>query len=94
MIQEHYPNRLFVLRKQRNLSQKQVSALIGQKDRTMLSKYERGHVVPSLQIAAKFEALFETSVSNIFPGLFSRSENEVGAEALRSHSTALSSFHN
>ena len=77
MLQEHYPNRLCFLRRRNHLSQKQVAVLLGQKDRTMISKYERGHVQPQFSVAAKFQILFGARIEDIFPEEFKRFEREV-----------------
>jgi len=70
---ESSPNRLCVLRKQHGLSQKQLAALIGQ-DRTMISMYERGRILPTLTSAGMFQVLFGLSVADIFPELFRQLE--------------------
>jgi transcriptional regulator with XRE-family HTH domain len=73
---EHSPNRLCLLRKQHGLSQKQLAAIVGQ-DRTMISMYERGKVLPSLTAAGMFQLLFGENVADIFPGLFEVLEKEL-----------------
>ena len=70
---ESSPNRLCVLRKQHGLSQKQLAALVGQ-DRTMISMYERGRILPTLTSAGMFQLLFGQSITDIFPGLFRQLE--------------------
>jgi transcriptional regulator with XRE-family HTH domain len=80
MLFESSPNRLCVLRKQHGLSQKQLAALVGQ-DRTMISMYERGRVLPTLTSAGMFQVLFGLSVAEIFPELFRQLEQ--GLEANR-----------
>jgi transcriptional regulator with XRE-family HTH domain len=70
---ESSPNRLCVLRKQHGLSQKQLAALVGQ-DRTMISMYERGRILPTLTSAGMFQLLFGLSVADIFPELFRQLE--------------------
>jgi transcriptional regulator with XRE-family HTH domain len=77
---ESFPNRLCVLRKQHGLSQKQLAALVGQ-DRTMISMYERGRILPKLTSAGMFQLLFGLSVADIFPELFRQLEH--GLEANR-----------
>lgn len=77
---ESSPNRLCVLRKQHGLSQKQLATLVGQ-DRTMISMYERGRVLPTLASAGMFQLLFGLSVADIFPELFKQLEH--GLEANR-----------
>ena len=78
MLQEHYPNRLCFLRRRNHLSQKQVAALIGQTDRTMISKYEHGRVQPQFSTAAKFQIVFSARLEDIFPEEFKRYEREIG----------------
>jgi transcriptional regulator with XRE-family HTH domain len=77
---ESSPNRLCLLRKQHGLSQKQLAALLGQ-DRTMISMYERGRILPTLTSAGMFQVLFGQSVADIFPELFRQLEQ--GLEANR-----------
>jgi transcriptional regulator with XRE-family HTH domain len=77
MLQEQYPNRLSFFRKLRHLSQKQMAALIGLKDRTMISKYERGQVLPSLPVESKMEIVFHADGPDIFPQEFKQWNNEV-----------------
>jgi transcriptional regulator with XRE-family HTH domain len=72
------PNRLCVLRKQHGLSQKQLAALVGQ-DRTMISMYERGRILPTLTSAGMFQLLFGLSVADIFPELFRQLEHGLAA---------------
>jgi transcriptional regulator with XRE-family HTH domain len=82
MLFESSPNRLCVLRKQHGLSQKQLAALVGQ-DRTMISMYERGRVLPTLTSAGMFQVLFGLSVAEIFPELFRQLEQELEAKRQR-----------
>ena len=82
MLSEHSPNRLSLLRKQQGLSQKQLAALLGQ-ERTMISMYERGHVLPTFAAAGMFQLLFCINVAEIFPGLFEELQRELEANRLR-----------
>ena len=82
MLSEHSPNRLALLRRQHGLSQKQLAALIGQA-RTVLSAYERGHVLPNLAAAGMFQLLFHVNVADIFPGLFQELQRELEANRLK-----------
>ncbi len=77
MLQEQYPNRLCYLRRRSHLSQKQVATLVGLKDRTMISKYEHGQVLPSYPVGSKFEIVFHAHGSDIFPRQFKRWHHEV-----------------
>lgn len=76
MLFEHSPNRLSLLRRQRGLSQKQLAALVGQA-RTIISAYERGHVVPNLAVAGMFQLFFDVNIAEIFPGLFNDLQKEL-----------------
>lgn len=82
MLSEHSPNGLSLLRKQHGLSQKQLATLVGQ-DRSMISLYERGHILPTFAAAGMFQILFEVNVAEIFPGLFEELQRELEANRLR-----------
>jgi transcriptional regulator with XRE-family HTH domain len=73
---EHSANRLCFLRKQHGLSQKQLAAIVSQ-DRTMISMYERGKVLPSLAAAGMFQLVFGENIADIFPGLFEGLEKQL-----------------
>ena len=77
MLQEHYPNRLCYLRRHRHLSQKQMATLVGLKDRTMISKYEHGQVLPSFPVESKFEIVFDADGPDMFPKEFRHWRSEV-----------------
>ena len=77
MLQEHYPNRLCYLRRRHGFSQKQMAHLIGLRDRTMISKYEHGYILPSFPIASKFEIALDADGPDIFPRQFHHWRREV-----------------
>jgi DNA-binding XRE family transcriptional regulator len=54
-----------------------MATLIGLKDRTMISKYERGQVLPSLPVESKMEIVFHADGPDIFPQEFKQWNNEV-----------------
>lgn len=82
MLSEHSTNRLALLRRQLGLSQKQLAALIGQA-RTVISAYERGHVLPNLAAAGMFQLLFRVNVADLFPGLFEQLQRELEANRVK-----------
>jgi DNA-binding XRE family transcriptional regulator len=82
MLSEHSPNRLALLRRQHGLSQKQLAALVGQA-RTVISAYERGHVLPNLAAAGMLQLLFRVNVEEIFPGLFQGLQRELETNRLK-----------
>ena len=59
------------------MSQKQVAHLIGHRDVTMLSKYERGLRAPSLRTALKLALLYRMPMHEIFVEEFSRARDEL-----------------
>ena len=79
---EYFLNQLCLLRKQHGLTQKQLAAIIGQ-DRTMISMYERGKVLPSFAAAGMLQIFFGENIANIFPGLFEALEKELAANQHR-----------
>ena len=65
------------VRKQRRMSQKQVAHLIGHRDATMLSKYERGLLAPPLRTAFKLSLLYRLPVQEIFIEESSHAQDEL-----------------
>lgn len=92
MLYESSPNRLGLLRKQHGLSQKQLAALTGL-DRTMISLYERGRVLPTLAVAGMLQILFDVNVTDIFPELFSNLQRELEANRQKNHRSLARRFY-
>jgi len=76
-ITRAYPNQLRLLRKRNLLTQKQLATLVGQRDRTMIQKYESGTAFPPLRVALKLQTVLRTSVSEMFYALHRQLELEV-----------------
>jgi DNA-binding XRE family transcriptional regulator len=74
---QHTRGKLHFVRKQRRLSQKQVAHLIGHRDATMLSKYERGLLAPPLRTALKLTLLYRLPIQEIFTEEFSQAREEL-----------------
>jgi len=72
-------NHLWIARKKRRLSQKQVARLLGHKSTATLSRYERGGRPPPLIIAIKLAIVYQSSVEGLFPGL----HREIKVEVLK-----------
>jgi transcriptional regulator with XRE-family HTH domain len=70
--QNQHNNILFVCRRQRGLTQKQVAKLMGLKSVNLLTYYEKGISLPSLTTALAFEILYRTPVAFLFPEMYSR----------------------
>ena len=71
------PNQLVLVRKRKNLSQKRVAHLIGLRDATALSRYESGRALPPLKTALRLAALYDATLSEMFPELSRRSRRQV-----------------
>lgn len=70
-------NRLWIVRKKTGLPQKQVAFLLGHKNTTQLSRYERGARIPSLETALKLESAYNTPVRVLFSGLYDQFHADV-----------------
>jgi transcriptional regulator with XRE-family HTH domain len=71
------PNQLVLIRKRMNLSQKRVARMIGLRDATTLSRYERGRASPPLRTALKLGAFYDMSLSEIFHELTRRARMQI-----------------
>jgi len=69
MATRRLPNYLRTYRKHSGLSQSDISFLIGLKDKSELSRYERRIRQPSLRTALACQAVFGTPVSELFAGI-------------------------
>jgi len=63
-------NALALYRRRMGFSQKKVSDLLGFRDTSMLSHYERGRMFPSLKAALGLEIILRTPVAFLFPNLY------------------------
>jgi transcriptional regulator with XRE-family HTH domain len=75
------PNHLRANRKSSALSQDEVAFLLGNQNGAQVCRYEQFERVPSLETALAFEAMFKKSVSELFPGLYQKIEQEVAVRA-------------
>jgi transcriptional regulator with XRE-family HTH domain len=72
-----YKNNLLVYRKRMGFSQKQVACLLNQHDADMLSRYERGHILPSLITALGLEIAYRVPVAFLFPDLYEELRDQI-----------------
>jgi len=70
-------NQLLLYRKRSRLSQKQVARLLGDRDESVLSRYERGEVLPPLESALKLEIIYRIPAAFLFPGLYGRLREDI-----------------
>jgi transcriptional regulator with XRE-family HTH domain len=75
------PNYLLANRKRMALSQDEVAFLLGAQSGAKVCRYERFVRVPSLETALAYEAIFKTSASELFGGLYQKVEKEVAVRA-------------
>ena len=81
MTSPQLPNYLRANRKRLALSQDEVAFLLGTENGTKVCRHERFVREPSLETALAYEAIFKRSVSELFPGLYQKVEQEVAARA-------------
>jgi transcriptional regulator with XRE-family HTH domain len=74
-------NHLHANRKRLALSQDEVAFLLGTQSGAKVCRYEQFVRRPSLETALACEAIFKRSVSELFPGLYQKVEQEVAARA-------------
>ena len=75
------PNYLRANRKRLALSQDEVAFLLGARSGAKVCRYERFVRAPSLETALAYEAIFKTSVSELFGGLYQKVERDVAIRA-------------
>ncbi len=73
-----YNNQLWMARQRTGYPQKWVAELLGYRSVSPVSEYERGHTLPNLRSALTLEAIYQTPVSKLFPGLYAQICREVG----------------
>lgn len=81
MTSPQLPNYLRSNRKRLALSQDEVAFLLGSQSGAKVCRYERFICEPSLETALAYEAIFKRSVSELFPGLYQKVEQDVAARA-------------
>lgn len=74
-------NYLRTHRKRFGLSQKELCFLLGVKSGEKISRYEMFHLVPNLQTALAFQAIFGVPVAELFAGLYEQTEKETSKRA-------------
>jgi transcriptional regulator with XRE-family HTH domain len=72
-------NYVRVRRKRAGLSQRELALILGYGDEGVISRHELFRTVPPLLIALGYEVTFQTSVSELFPGLRETIENAIEA---------------
>jgi DNA-binding XRE family transcriptional regulator len=81
MSSYHLSNHLRKYRKRSALSQGDVAYLLGDQGSAKVCRHERFFHEPGLQTALAYEAIFGCPVSELFPGLFEKTQKQVRARA-------------
>ncbi len=80
-------NYLKKFRKRSGLSQREVTYLLGKKHKSKVSRYERNERLPSSRTLFGYEAIFRTTLRDLFTGTCEEIESEIldRARALSRH---------
>jgi transcriptional regulator with XRE-family HTH domain len=70
MEDKYKTNRLIEYRKRMGFNQKTVAQLLGLKDASLLSRYESGSLLPTLESALTLEIIYRVPVAFLFPNLY------------------------
>ncbi|MHB9010629.1 MAG: helix-turn-helix transcriptional regulator [Ignavibacteriaceae bacterium] len=70
------PNNLRQHRTERGLKQDQVAAALGLKNKTLISRWERGRSIPSLITAVRLSVIYATPINVLFVSLMETIKNE------------------
>jgi transcriptional regulator with XRE-family HTH domain len=87
MASRRLPNYLVAERKRLALSQEEVAFMLGKKSGEQVSRHERFSLVPTLETALEYEAIYKKPVSELFAGIFDAASDRVAdrAEILDEH---------
>jgi transcriptional regulator with XRE-family HTH domain len=80
---KHKPNQLDHFRRRMKFSQRQVTHLLGHKDPSVWSNYERGERLPSLVNALRLGIILRVQVEFLFGPLYDEVRNQIRAEEER-----------
>ena len=74
-----HPNNLWIARQHAGLGQKTVARLLGHKSRSVISEYENGRLLPSLETALRLSVVYDRSLSDLYPELYKQILQETEA---------------
>lgn len=78
--QKPQPNQLVLYRRRMGFSQKHVAQLLGHKDASLLSHYERGRRLPTLLTALRLEIVYRVPVAFLYRDLYEELREEIRAQ--------------
>lgn len=70
-------NYIWKYRNKKRIGQKRLAHLLGHYDSTLISKWENGKVVPTIQNLFKLSYILEVRAEALFPGLYNKCSEEV-----------------
>jgi transcriptional regulator with XRE-family HTH domain len=76
-LRKNQQNNLILYRKRMGFTQKQVALLLGHRDTSMISHYERGRTPPSLGVALGLEIIYRVPVAFLFPAQYDELKQEI-----------------
>lgn len=74
---KHKQNNLVLYRRRMGFSQKQVARMLGLRDPSMVSHYERSRVLPPLAVALRLEIIYRVPVAFLFPAMYDELKRQV-----------------
>jgi transcriptional regulator with XRE-family HTH domain len=80
---KHKPNQLDIFRRRMKFSQRQVTHLLGHKDTSAWSDYERGARLPSLTNALRLGVILRVPIEFLFGALYDELRDQIRAEEER-----------
>ena len=81
MASDRLSNYLLSHRKRTALSQTEVAFLLGLQNGTKVCRHERFALDPDLQTALAYEAIYQRPISELFPGLVEKTQDDVRSRA-------------
>jgi transcriptional regulator with XRE-family HTH domain len=81
MASRRLPNYLVAERKRLALSQEEVAFMLGKNGGEQVSRHERFSLVPTLETALEYEAIYKKPVSELFSGIFDAAAARVADRA-------------
>ncbi len=72
------PNQLKKYRKERGLNQSEVAKIVGVKDASVVSRWEKGSCLPNTIVMFKLAILYRTMIDNLFYGVRMVLIDEIG----------------
>ena len=76
-LHKNQQNNLILYRKRMGFTQKQVASLLGHRDTSMVSHYERGRSLPPLMVALGLEIVFRIPVAFLFPAVYDELRRQI-----------------